>query len=53
MNGNSAENTDKVMSSTKYEGELVGILNEIKEWDCSRVDFEMRGNKEQLEQAGF
>ena len=42
-----------MMSTTKYEGEIEGIVKEIKEWDSSRVTFDMRGNKEQLEDAGF
>jgi diguanylate cyclase (GGDEF)-like protein len=40
-------------STTKYAGEIVGIVKEIKEWNSSRVTFEMRGDKKQLEDAGF
>jgi len=42
-----------MMSTAKYEGEIQGIVKEIKEWDSSRVTFEIRADKEQLEDAGF
>lgn len=41
------------MSTTKYEGEIEGIIREIKEWESSKVVFELRGDKNQLEDAGF
>ena len=50
-NESSASTT--MMSTTKYEGEIVGIVKEIKDWDSSRVTFDMRGNLEDLEEAGF
>ncbi|WP_363463662.1 GGDEF domain-containing protein [Halogeometricum borinquense] len=50
---NESKSSNTMMSSTKYEGEIKGIVKEIKEWDSSRVTFEMRGHKEQLEEAGF
>ena len=50
---NESGSSRTIMSTTKHEGEIEGIVKEIKEWDSSRVTFEMRGNKEQLEKAGF
>jgi diguanylate cyclase (GGDEF)-like protein len=50
---NESGSSNTVMSTTKYDGEIEGIVKEIKEWDSSRVTFEVRGNKEQLEDAGF
>lgn len=50
---NESRSSNTLMSTTKYEGDIEGIVKEIKEWDSSRVTFEMRGNKKQLEAAGF
>jgi len=50
---NESDQSKTMMSTTKYEGEIEGIVKEIEEWDSSRVTFEMRGNKQQLEEAGF
>ena len=50
---NESSSSTTMMSTPKYEGEIEGIIKEIKEWDSSRVTFEMRGNQKQLEDAGF
>lgn len=50
---NESSTSRTMMSTTKYEGEIEGIVKEIKEWDSSEVTFEMRGDKHDLEQAGF
>ncbi|WP_339106355.1 GGDEF domain-containing protein [Haloterrigena salinisoli] len=50
---NESRSSKTMMSTTKYEGEIKGIVKEIKEWDSSKVRFEMRGDKIQLEKAGF
>lgn len=50
---NESHASTSVMSTTKYEGEIEGIIREIKEWESSKVVFELRGDKNQLEDAGF
>lgn len=50
---NESSLSDLVTSITIYQGKIEGIVKEVKEWDSSGVTFEMRGNKEQLEDAGF
>jgi len=50
---NESGSSTTVMSTPKHKGEIEGMIKEIKEWDSSRVTFEMRGNQEQLEDAGF
>lgn len=50
---NESSSSTTMMSTTKYEGEIQGIVKEIKEWDSSRVTFEIRGDNDQLEDAGF
>jgi len=50
---NESRNSNTLMSSEKYHGELQGVVKEVKNWDSSQVTFEMRGKEEQLEEAGF
>lgn len=50
---NESSQSKTMMTTTKHEGKISGIVKEIKEWDSSKVTFEMRGDKEQLEEAGF
>lgn len=50
---NESHASTTMMTTTKYKGEIEGIVREIREWDSSKVMFELRGDKNQLEEAGF
>jgi len=50
---NESDQSTTVTSSTKHEGQVEGIVKEIKEWNSSRVEFLMRGHESQLEEEGF
>lgn len=50
---NESSTSRTMMSTTKYEGRIEGIVKEVKEWESSKVTFDMRGDKEHLQEAGF